>query len=148
MKKFGGPISANFGLARGPLNELSQVYSDRENVVKDGEKPRDEAYAKRIHSGESTKNYLALGGVLTMAEIGCQVTTCRFNTRNHCSLSSVQVGPGHVTVTSPVLEAVASSYDGQLRAGYATEFDAYADYANGHPTHSLPGAVCTTFAPL
>ncbi len=83
-----------------------------------------------------------------MAEITCQVTTCRFNARNHCSLPSVQIGPGDVTVTSPVLGAVASSYDGQLRAGYATEFEAYTDYANSQASHILHGAICTTFAPL
>lgn len=83
-----------------------------------------------------------------MAEIACEVTACRFNARNRCSLPSVKIGPGDVTVTSPVLGAVASSYDGQLRAGYATEFEAYTDYANSQASQILPGAICTTFAPL
>ena len=44
--------------------------------------------------------------------------------------------------------AVAASYDGQLRAGYATEFDDYVAYANSVPVHTLNGAICASFAPL
>ncbi len=83
-----------------------------------------------------------------MATIACQVTTCRFNARQRCTLSAVQIGSGDVAVSSPVLDAVVSSDAGQLRAGYASEFESYAEYANSQVSQILPGAICTTFNPL
>lgn len=83
-----------------------------------------------------------------MARIVCDVTTCRFNSRNLCTLSGIQVGPAPVTVAPTVLGATASAYDGQLRAGYATEFEAYVDYAHEADGGRQDGAACLSYSPL
>lgn len=83
-----------------------------------------------------------------MASIGCQVTSCRYNVFQQCTLTTVQIGPGNVTVASPVVGGIEASYDGQLRAGYAGEFADYTAYANSTPTHIMDGAICVSFAPL
>jgi hypothetical protein len=83
-----------------------------------------------------------------MASVACQVTSCRFNGLQLCTLATLQIGPGSVTVASPNVGVIESSYDGQLRAGYADEFADYTAYASSPPTHTLDGAVCFSFAPL
>ncbi len=83
-----------------------------------------------------------------MASIACQVTSCRFNALQQCTLPTLQIGPGSVAVASPVVGALEARYDGQLRAGYADEFADYTAYANSTPTHIMDGAVCISFAPL
>ncbi len=78
----------------------------------------------------------------------CHATGCRFNTRHECSLMHIQVGPSPVPVPPPVLGATASAYDGQLRAGYVAEFEAYTEYA-GQQTESFEeGARCLSYSAL
>lgn len=83
-----------------------------------------------------------------MARIVCDVTACRFNSRQLCTLPGIQVGPAPVTVRPDVLGATASFYDGQLRAGYATEFEAYVEYAHHAHGNQEDGAACLSYSPL
>lgn len=83
-----------------------------------------------------------------MAFIQCDVTGCRFNGQRRCTLAEIFVGPGPVGIVPEVLGHDSSYYDGQLRAGYASEFEAYALYAETHPEASGPGALCESYAPV
>ncbi|MGC8487018.1 MAG: DUF1540 domain-containing protein [Clostridia bacterium] len=78
----------------------------------------------------------------------CHATGCRFNTRHECSLMRIQVGPTNVPVPPAVLGATSSAYDGQLRAGYATEFEAYTDYAAQQAEEFRDGAACVSYSAL
>lgn len=82
-----------------------------------------------------------------MALIQCDVTGCRFNGQRRCTLSDIMVAPGPVAVIPDVLGHDSSFYDGQLRAGYAAEFDAYVAYAETHPDSMGPGALCHSYEP-
>jgi hypothetical protein len=83
-----------------------------------------------------------------MATIRCEVTTCRFNGQRRCTLSSIAVGSAPVAAPPDVLGATASAYDGQLRAGYATEFESYVAYALDQAQGYADGAACLSFSPL
>lgn len=78
----------------------------------------------------------------------CHATGCRFNARHECSLMRIQVGPTEVPVPPEVLGATASAYDGQLRAGYATEFEAYSAYAGQQADGFREGAACLSYSAL
>jgi hypothetical protein len=83
-----------------------------------------------------------------MASIRCEVTTCRFNGQRRCTLASIQVGDSTVMARPEVLGATSASYDGQLRAGYATEFESYVAYALNQAEGYADGAACLSFSPL
>ncbi len=76
-----------------------------------------------------------------MALIRCEVAHCRYNRQRRCSLREIQIGPGVVPPDPP---AMATLY-GQLRAGYAQEFDAYAAFAEELAPEARPGAACLSF---
>jgi hypothetical protein len=91
---------------------------------------------------------LSLGkfpGEAQVSTIVCQVTGCRFNARQRCTLPSIRVEPADIL---DVPEVVGSPYDGQLRAGYATEFEDYTTYAQQQAGALKPGAACFSFSPL
>ncbi len=82
-----------------------------------------------------------------MALIHCDVTGCWHNGQSRCTLAEITVAPGSVAVMPEVLGHNSSYYDGQLRAGYASEFDAYVAYAESHPETTSPGAICGSYSP-
>lgn len=82
-----------------------------------------------------------------MALIHCEATVCRYNTRRRCTLARIQVGPGPMPEEASPLGAVAAAYDGQLRAGYAQEFEAYVAFADELAPAVREGAACLSFVP-
>ena len=82
-----------------------------------------------------------------MALVYCDVTGCRFNGQQRCTLGEIAVAPGPVAEIAEVLGHDSSYYDGQLRAGYAEEFNAYVQYAETHPESIGPGALCRSYSP-
>lgn len=82
-----------------------------------------------------------------MALIRCEATRCRYNGQRRCTLGRIEIGPGVTPTEPPVMGAVAASYDGQLRAGYAQEFEAYVAFAGELAPEVRPGAVCLSFVP-
>jgi ferredoxin-NADP reductase len=82
-----------------------------------------------------------------MAAITCEATACRYNARRRCTLTHIRVGPGVTPVAPAIIGATAASYDGQLRAGYAQEFEAYVAFAEELAPEFRPGAACLSFAP-
>ena len=79
-----------------------------------------------------------------MALIRCDVALCRYNRQRRCTLRGIQIGPGVVLPDPPAMGGMATSY-GQLRAGYAQEFDAYAAFAEELAPEARPGAACLSF---
>ena len=78
----------------------------------------------------------------------CHATGCQFNARHACSLMRIRVGTTEVPVAPEVLGATSSAYDGQLRAGYAAEFEAYTDYAAEQTAGFREGAACLSYSAL
>jgi hypothetical protein len=91
---------------------------------------------------------LTLKGAHGMATIRCEVTTCRFNGQRRCTLSSIRIGSAQVGSPPSILGATTAGYDGQLRAGYATEFESYVAYALDQAQGATDGAACLSFSPL
>ena len=83
-----------------------------------------------------------------MPIITCQATSCRFNARHRCTLAQIRVGPADIPQSPEVLGVQAAAYDGQLRAGYATEFEDYTAYARQQFGSYAAGATCLSFSPL
>ena len=86
-----------------------------------------------------------------MAVIHCEVSGCRFNARQRCTLTGIQIAVGSVT-NSPLFDPLQSQADelaGYARRGYASEFLAYAEYAETvTELQPQPGPICYSFAPL
>jgi hypothetical protein len=84
-----------------------------------------------------------------MATIRCEVTTCRYNSARRCTLSQIQIGHQPAQPASTLTASIGTVYDGQPRAGYATEFEEYVAYALAQPGDGAePGAACLSYAPL
>lgn len=85
-----------------------------------------------------------------MAIIYCEVSGCRYQSRRQCTLAGIQVAIGSVpTVEIPLaLEGEVDSLAGHDRRGYASEFLAYAEYAESLAQEPRPGGICYSFAPL
>ena len=82
-----------------------------------------------------------------MALIHCEATVCRYNARRRCTLARIRVGPGVMPDAASPLGAIAAAYDGQLRAGYAQEFESYVAFADELAPLVQDGAACLSFAP-
>ena len=82
-----------------------------------------------------------------MTWILCDVTECRYNDHERCALSEIRVSPGSVGVVPEILEPTANLSPESLLAGYADEFDAYAEYAQAHPDAMAQGALCRSYTP-
>jgi hypothetical protein len=85
-----------------------------------------------------------------MALILCEVSGCRYQSRQRCTLAGIQiaVGPVRTSDLPPALENQVEALSGHSRRGYASEFLAYAEYAESIADQERPGAVCYSFAPL
>jgi hypothetical protein len=86
-----------------------------------------------------------------MAVIYCEVSGCRYQSRQRCTLAGIQIAVG--PVRSPdlpeALESQVEALAGHARRGYASEFLEYAEYAESVAgDEPRPGAVCYSFAPL
>ncbi|MCY0900149.1 MAG: DUF1540 domain-containing protein [Firmicutes bacterium] len=82
-----------------------------------------------------------------MTIIQCDASECQHNDQGLCGLEEIYVGPGSVGSIPDILEASPSFQSGQLRPGYASEFEAYVDYASTHPEALFPGALCKSYSP-
>ncbi|MCL8208843.1 MAG: DUF1540 domain-containing protein [Actinomycetia bacterium] len=82
-----------------------------------------------------------------MASIRCEVTFCRFNGGRRCTLGEIRISPAPIPGGATLLGTSAAAYDGQLRAGYATEFESYADWARDQVKTWEDGAACFSFSP-
>lgn len=80
-----------------------------------------------------------------MTVIQCNVTNCRYNDVGRCSLTEIVVSPGSIAVIPGMLEQTSQLPDGDWRAGYASEFEAYAAYAETHPDSLAAGALCQSY---
>jgi hypothetical protein len=85
-----------------------------------------------------------------MAVIGCQVSSCRYQSRQHCTLATIQIVVGQIIDPQipDALESQVEALSGHSRHGYASEFLDYAEYAGTLSQDTRPGAICYSFAPL
>ena len=86
-----------------------------------------------------------------MAVIHCEVSGCRYQSRQRCTLAGIQIAAGPVRTSNipETLESQVEALAGHSRRGYASEFLAYAEYAeNMIEEGPQPGAICYSFAPL
>ncbi|MCL5064522.1 MAG: DUF1540 domain-containing protein [Firmicutes bacterium] len=86
-----------------------------------------------------------------MAIILCDVSGCRYQSRQRCTLTGIQiaVGPVRTSAVPDALESQVQSLAGNSRRGYASEFLAYAQYAESMAEEQTQaGAICYSFAPL
>lgn len=82
-----------------------------------------------------------------MAFILCDVTECRHNDQRQCLLDQIAIVPGFWAVIPETLQGTSRLADGPWLYGYASEFDAYVDYAHSHPEALAAGALCQSYAP-
>jgi len=86
-----------------------------------------------------------------VAIILCEVSGCRYQSRRRCTLSGIQiaVGPVRTSEIPEALESQVQALAGHSRRGYASEFLAYAEYAETMVDEDTQaGAICYSFAPL
>lgn len=103
-----------------------------------------------FNRSDHTNGALPEGGKGTgvMANIRCDVTNCRYNGHHRCTLGTVEIARGDVIISPAVLGDDIAYVAGSFRAGYATEFLSYVDYARSQPESPSRGALCQSFSIL